>query len=154
MPSWSAPRPQPSRWASHCPRQPPDGSTASPAAQAGLQPGDVITAIDGSPVTQWDEVTAWIRDHGGQTATLTVERVVDEYQVAVQIATVDRPVVDEQGNLTDQTGATALGVAPDFAYVSQGWAAVPAYIWDITVPVGEGLISLPVRTYGAPSGRT
>lgn len=126
----------------------PTGSTASPAAQAGLQPGDVITAIDGSPVTQWDEVTAWIRDHGGQTATLTVERAGTSTQVAVQIATVDRPVVDEQGNLTDQTVRTGfLGVAPDFAYVSQGWAAVPAYIWDITVLSVQGLISLPVRTY-------
>ncbi|MFM7147381.1 MAG: M50 family metallopeptidase, partial [Actinomycetales bacterium] len=126
----------------------PTGSTASPAAQAGLQPGDVITAVDGRSVTQWDQITSWIRDHGGDQAVLTVERGGTSVSVPVRIATVDRPVLDEQGNLTDQTVRTGfLGVAPDFAYVSQGWAAVPAYVWDITVASVEGLISLPIRTY-------
>ncbi len=126
----------------------PTGTEPSPAAQAGLQAGDVITAIDGQTVTQWDEVTAWIRDHGGQEAVLRIERDGSASEVSVQVATVDRPVVDEQGDLTTQTVRTGfLGVRPEFGYVSQGWSSVPAYIWDITVMSVEGLISLPVRLY-------
>ena len=126
----------------------PTGTLASPAVQAGLQPGDVITAIDGQPVTSWDEVTSWIRDHGGQEAILTVQRGPGSTQVPVQVATVDRPVLDEQGNLTEQTVRTGfMGVRPEFAYVSQGWSSVPSYMWDITVRSVEGLISLPVRFY-------
>jgi len=126
----------------------PTGTVQSPAAAAGLQEGDVITAIDGQSVTAWDQITSWIRDHGGRQAVLTIQRDGTLVDTPVQVATVDRPVVDEQGNLTDQTVRTGfLGVAPEFAYVSQSWTTVPSYIWDITVMSVEGLISLPVRFY-------
>lgn len=45
-----------------------------PAAQAGLQAGDVITAIDGQPVSDWSEVVVWIQEHPGRTADVQVER--------------------------------------------------------------------------------
>ena len=126
----------------------PTGTMPSPAAEAGLQPADVITAIDGQAVTGWDEVTSWIRDHGGQDSVLTVQRDGASVEVPVQVATVDRPVVDEQGDITDQTVRTGfIGIRPEFAYVSQGWSSVPAYMWDITVRSVEGLISLPIRVY-------
>ncbi|MBU6244873.1 MAG: site-2 protease family protein, partial [Actinomycetales bacterium] len=126
----------------------PTGTVESPAAASGLQPGDVIVAVEGQPVSQWDEITSWIRDHGGQQAVLTVQRDGAVVEVPVQVASVDRPVVDEQGNLTDQTVQSGfIGLRPEFAYVSQGWSSVPSYMWDITVRSVEGLISLPVRVY-------
>ena len=59
----------------------PDGSkVVSPAAEAGLQVGDVVRAIDGSPVTNWGSlmqilVTGSGRDTDGKPkAVFTVER--------------------------------------------------------------------------------
>ncbi len=46
----------------------------SPAMAAGLRPGDVVTAIDGQPVTGWDALTAKIRAAGGKQINVTYER--------------------------------------------------------------------------------
>jgi len=126
----------------------PTGTSASPASAAGLQRGDVITAVDGQAVSQWDEITSWIREHGGQEAVMTVQRDGAAVEVPLRVASVERPVVDEQGNVTDQTVRTGfVGLRPEFAYVSQGWSSVPSYMWDITLRSVEGLVSLPVRVY-------
>jgi membrane-associated protease RseP (regulator of RpoE activity) len=36
---------------------------------------------------------------------------------------------------------------PEFEFVSQSWATVPGYMWDITAASVKALISLPVRLY-------
>ena len=46
----------------------------SPAERAGLKPGDLILAVDGTPVKRWEELSQQIRGHGGQPLTLTVQR--------------------------------------------------------------------------------
>jgi putative serine protease PepD len=47
----------------------------TPAAKAGLQAGDVVTAIDGQTVTNSDDLTAKISAHQpGDKVTLTVTR--------------------------------------------------------------------------------
>jgi membrane-associated protease RseP (regulator of RpoE activity) len=126
----------------------PTGTSQSPAVAAGLEESDVILAVDGRSVAQWDEVTTWIRDHGGDQATVTIDRGGSAIDIPVDIAVIDRPVVDESGNLTAETVRTGfIGVRPQFEYVSAGWSSVPSYMWDITVRSVEGLISLPVRLY-------
>lgn len=46
----------------------------TPAAEAGLQPGDRIVAVNGEPVKSAEQVTQLIREHKGQPITLRVER--------------------------------------------------------------------------------
>jgi putative serine protease PepD len=47
----------------------------SPAADAGLRPGDVVTAIDDRPVTSSTELTAAVRSRTpGDEVRLTVRR--------------------------------------------------------------------------------
>ena len=46
----------------------------SPAQAAGLQAGDMITAIDGVPVANWDEMAALITGSEGNPLTITIHR--------------------------------------------------------------------------------
>jgi putative serine protease PepD len=60
----------------------------APAAHAGIQQGDVITAIDGKPVTNTDQFIATIdRYSPGTTVTLTVKRGGATRQVQVKLGT-------------------------------------------------------------------
>ncbi|EKP93648.1 putative membrane-associated Zn-dependent protease [Thermaerobacter subterraneus DSM 13965] len=54
-----------------------------PAAEAGLQPGDRIVAIDGRPVESWDQVVAAIREAAGRPVQLTIQRQGRELAVQV-----------------------------------------------------------------------
>ena len=60
--------------------------SGSPAADAGLQAGDVVTAIDDRPVTSSTELTAAVRSRQpGDTVSLTVRRNGDAQTVEVTL---------------------------------------------------------------------
>ncbi len=132
----------------------PDASGAcptgeSPAAIAGLLPGDVITAYNGTAPGSWDELTQQIRAEGAADGVLTVQRA-DGTTVDIPVSTVDvtRPVYDETGEPTGATETTGfLGVRPEIEYVAQPWSAVPAQMWDLTARSAVALVSMPVRVY-------
>jgi len=46
----------------------------APAAQAGIQPGDRVVAINGQPVRSAEHITMFIREHRAEPITLTIER--------------------------------------------------------------------------------
>ena len=63
-----------------------------PAADAGLQSGDVITAVDGTQVSSVDELIIAIREHKvGDTVTLTYYRSGQKSTAKVTLA-------DNKGN--------------------------------------------------------
>ena len=126
----------------------PTGSEPSPAAQAGFEPGDTILAIEGIPATDWLETTAWIRANPGVEADVTVDRAGTTVVIPVMIATATRPVLDEEGNPTEEyVSAGYIGLAPEFEWVSQPVSSVPSYMWDLTVRSVQALFMLPVRLY-------
>jgi membrane-associated protease RseP (regulator of RpoE activity) len=45
----------------------------TPAIEAGIEPGDRIVGVGGTPTSSWAEIRSYIRAHGGQEATFTVE---------------------------------------------------------------------------------
>ena len=56
----------------------------SPAAQAGIQKGDRIVAVDGQAVTAWDDLSSAIKHSGGQPLALRVQRSGEEVAMTVQ----------------------------------------------------------------------
>jgi regulator of sigma E protease len=58
----------------------------SPAAQAGLVPGDRVTAVDGAAVRWWDELEDEIRERPGETLALAVERGGEPRQISLAVA--------------------------------------------------------------------
>lgn len=67
----------------------PGDDPASAASEAGLRPGDIITALDGQPVAGWADLTSRIRDAGGTTVELTYLR-----EGATRRVTVDLPLAE------------------------------------------------------------
>ncbi|MDH4320033.1 MAG: RIP metalloprotease RseP [Desulfobulbaceae bacterium] len=51
-----------------------DVSPDSPAAAAGLQAGDTIVAIDGTPTLKWEDVSAMVAACEGRQLALTIDR--------------------------------------------------------------------------------
>ena len=58
----------------------------TPAAQAGLQPDDIVTAVDGKPITSMSGLVVALRSHkAGETVELTVERGGKEETVKITL---------------------------------------------------------------------
>jgi regulator of sigma E protease len=56
----------------------------SPAAQAGIQKGDRIIAVNNQTVTAWEDLSSAIKQSGGQPLALRIQRTGQELTVAVQ----------------------------------------------------------------------
>jgi membrane-associated protease RseP (regulator of RpoE activity) len=126
----------------------PSGSVPTPAAAAGLQPGDVIVSVGPITSASWDDLTSWIRANPGRSTDVVVLRDGGQLSLPLQVADVERPVFDEMGEPTgavEQVGF--LGVSPAFEYQAEPISAVPAYMWDLTYRSAAALVSLPVRVY-------
>jgi regulator of sigma E protease len=78
----------------------------SPAQRAGLKAGDQIVAVNGTPVKRWEELSHQIRQHGGQTLSLTIKRESQDLNFKVT------PEIRESENLFGQkVQAFQIGVA-------------------------------------------
>jgi regulator of sigma E protease len=72
----------------------------SPAAGAGLLPGDRIQSVQGTPVADWSELVTAVRQRPGAVTRLTVERGGAIKEVNVVLAS-----VDEAGRTVGRLGA-------------------------------------------------
>ncbi len=54
-----------------------------PAARAGIQVGDVVTAVDGRPIATWDELFETVRASGGREIQVQVRRGAETLTVRV-----------------------------------------------------------------------
>ncbi len=124
----------------------------SPAAAAGLKPGDRVVAIDGQPVTEWEQGTAIIRESGNTEITISIEREGVAFDIAVTPMLVDRYAVDSAGNLvldsdgnpvTQPTGY--IGVGPSFQREPTDVGAVFVTVGDALVGTGQMILNLPEK---------
>lgn len=76
----------------------------SPAAQAGMQSGDTIIAIDSEPVTDWFALVEKVRDRAGETLSITLQRAESQLQVEL---------TPEPATLEDGTRIGRIGVSVD-----------------------------------------
>ena len=56
-----------------------------PAAQAGMQAGDKVTAIDGQVVEKWQDLAAIVQESAGETIQVTVERSGQTENLIMQV---------------------------------------------------------------------
>ncbi|PID36209.1 MAG: RIP metalloprotease RseP [Rhodobacterales bacterium] len=62
-----------------------------PAAEAGLQAGDLIEAVDGAPINRFERLREIVGAGDGATLTLTVNRAGERFELALTPKRVDLP---------------------------------------------------------------
>jgi membrane-associated protease RseP (regulator of RpoE activity) len=119
----------------------------SPAAAAGLRPGDTIVAIDGSPLERtaydsWTAVQEAIRSSPGQPLELTIDRAGERRDLTV--TPIANTVYVESGS-PETTTAGYLGVSPVFGFARQDLGALPGYFGMVLSASVEKLLEIPER---------
>jgi membrane-associated protease RseP (regulator of RpoE activity) len=101
----------------------------SAAAEAALQPGDRIAAVDGVTIKGWEQLKNAIESHGGVATTFTIVR--------------DGKATDVQVTPREQSGQGFLGVGPGSVYEDVSvLGAIPRSFetfGDVTVASAEGI---------------
>jgi regulator of sigma E protease len=82
----------------------------SPAAVAGLEPGDKIIEIAGQPVVWWDDLESAVRARGGQRVEVVYER--GGVRATTQLSVVRRKLTDDFGTPVEAGWAGILSSRP------------------------------------------
>ncbi len=119
---------------------------ASPAAQAGLRPGDTIVGIGGQQVDptahdSWTTIQQAIRGSAGQPLALTVER--DGERRELTVTPIENVVPAEDGEGT--TTAGYVGVGPLVGFARQSVADLPGYFGTVVTQSVQRLLEIPER---------
>ncbi len=130
------------------------GDPVSPAAAAGLQPGDTIVMYGGTAVASWDDLVAAIARQGAGSVDVEVERAGEPLSLTVEPTLVTREVVDAAGVVqTDEAGeprtttSAYLGVRPTAEDVRGSVADVPAALGEQVSATASVMVTLPVRVW-------
>lgn len=128
------------------------GDPAAPAFEAGLQPGDRIVAFDGREVTDWAELSSWIREAAGQEVPITYVRNGETIDATIEPLLTERPVPDADGRpALDDDGAPVMeevgfiGVGAQQDLVPQPASEVMPVVGDSLVRVTGVVLNLPQR---------
>ncbi|QOD43122.1 M50 family metallopeptidase [Clavibacter zhangzhiyongii] len=130
----------------------PAGAPAAPGAAAGLEPGDTIVSIDGTPITAWDQVTGTVQVSAGRELDVVVERDGARQTLAITPVLTEQavigqrgaPEVDEQGRpVTREVGL--IGFSPTQAVQRQPLSAAFTTTGENMAAVGNLILNLPQR---------
>ena len=129
-----------------------DADPAAPAYEAGLLPGDTITAFDGQPVDGWNDLSERIREAAGRSVPLTYVRDGVEQDTTITPLLTERPVAGDDGApVTDDAGNPVtrevgfIGVAAATEMVRQPGTEVLPAVGDNLRSIAGVVINLPQR---------
>lgn len=127
---------------------------ASPAAEAGIEPGDVLVSIDGQPVATFAEATAIVQAAPGDTLDMVVLRDGAEKTLRITPIAAERTITDASGRpILDDAGEPVVkevgyvGMGSQMGYVQQPLSAGPEMTADNVARVASLIVTLPVRLW-------
>lgn len=127
---------------------------ASPAAEAGLEPGDVLVSIDGQPVSTFAEATAIVQAAPGDTLDLVVRRDGEELPLTITPIAAERTLTDAAGRplrgddgepIVKEVGYVGMGA--QMGYVPQPLSAGPQLAAETAGHVASMIVTLPQRLW-------
>ena len=118
----------------------------TPAAKAGLRPGDRIVSFNGAAITDYDQLQGLIRANEARTATIVIDRAGKDLTLHAST------VVNDLPSLTDPNAsvhAGFLGISPEVVWQKQGPGFVARQMVDSTWQTLKAIGAMPVRVYHA-----
>ncbi|MEV0822476.1 M50 family metallopeptidase [Nonomuraea rubra] len=122
------------------------GDQPTPAAQAGLKPGDHLVSFNGATIGSWEDATRLIRSHGAGPAKLGIVRDGKPMTFEVTLIAQDRPNLDDPEKIDKNVGF--LGVRPTEVMEQQSIGQVIGYMGELTGRVAGSLLNLPEKMVG------
>ncbi|WP_406250516.1 M50 family metallopeptidase [Microbacterium sp. M] len=127
---------------------------ATPAAKAGIQPGDVIVSIDGTDVATFAEATEIVQASPGETLDVVVDRDGETVPLEITPIQVERTLTDASGQpLLDENGEQIVaevgyvGMGSQMGFVQQPLTAGFEMTMDAAGRVTQMIATLPVRLW-------
>lgn len=127
----------------------------TPAAAAGLKPGDIVRTFDGKDVGSWDELSSWIRASAGRQVTMIVDRDGAAVTASVTPVLSARPVVGDDGRQAKGADGQPLYQEVGFLGIGSQTALVPQPASSVLPMAGEQIrgvagviLNLPARVAG------
>lgn len=125
---------------------------AAPGAAAGIQPGDRIVSIDGTPIDSWAAATDIIRDSAGKDLTFVVDRNGSDQTIQATPLQTERyvygddgkPVVGADGQ-PETTEVGVLGIGSQQTLQPQPLSSVLPTVGNNVEAVVGVIIHLPQR---------
>jgi membrane-associated protease RseP (regulator of RpoE activity) len=130
------------------------GDPASPAAEAGILPGDVLVSVGGTPVSDFAAASAIVQASPGETLDMVVSRDGEDTHLSITPIIAERtltdasgqPKIDADGNpTTAEVGYVGMSAQMGFVPQSIGTGAVMA--GDNVARVAELIVQLPVKLW-------
>ncbi|MGO3146661.1 MAG: M50 family metallopeptidase [Leucobacter sp.] len=125
---------------------------AAPAAEAGLLPGDVLLAVDGTQIENWEQFRSLVSDSPGVALAVEVERNGSTLDLTLTPQANERYLFGDDGKaledadgkpLTETVGM--IGATPGTEIVPQPISEVPAFVGENVKQVAGVIIRLPER---------
>jgi len=136
------------------PSSQPDGTLdpctgPAPAAQAGLQTGDRILAVDGHTVSSRGDLISKVQASAGASVDLTIERDGHRSRLQLPVQQVQRMVQDSEGTRYSAT-VGAIGVTLDTETIRHYnavtvWGGAIGFTGDMFRETWNALLSLPSK---------
>jgi membrane-associated protease RseP (regulator of RpoE activity) len=121
------------------------GEPLTPAAAAGLSAGDRIMSYEGTKIGSFVQLQRLIRDSGGRTVPVVVQRAGKTIPLQVKVTTNQLVSLDKPGK-TETVGF--LGITPLIAKERQGPGAVADQMGQLTTRTVGALIGMPQKMVG------
>ncbi len=122
------------------------GDPPTPAARAGLRPGDRIVSFDGAPVSSYEGFQRLVRDSAGRQVRLGVRRDGRDLVLTPTLIATRLPSLNGGGSPAVTAGF--LGITPVREYVRQSPLAVLSLMGEMTTRTLAAFATLPGKMAG------